>query len=100
MSDASSCRECSEEYDGNPPCDECKKPDDLWEENKNALAWWRICHQHRQFQAGLQSVIYLPILLDDLVTICSLHDGSTLDFKKMLLIEKKIYPTLNTKAVK
>lgn len=75
-----SCDECKEIWDGNPPCDECGKPELF---TSNALAWrvWQMCNVmgREGFGGMLQATNVLALL--------SALGGSEDDLEKVMIIE-------------
>ena len=86
------CEDCANTWGGNPPCEECKKPD-LLAANKLAVRVWQICHSFGR--DGLNGSMKIESILQTLEALGGVEE----DIEKIMLIETK-YQKLNPKEDK
>lgn len=68
-------------YGGNPPCEECPRPE-LLPENRLAVRAWQICHvMGREGMAGIMQAA-------NVVAVLQMLGGDELDLEKVMVIEE------------
>ena len=85
-----SCDDCSETYDGDPPCDTCKMTK-LWLVNELAWKIWEICSM---FERPSSFWGVTAIRATSASSLVKDYDGTLTDFEKVLFIEKERLPWL------
>ena len=88
------CSECAEVYDGEPPCDECNKPE-LFISNQLAWQVWQVCSQFER-PAGFGGIV--PIRALSAARLVEMYGGSLSDFEKVLHIENQMLPYYRDQA--